>query len=199
MQHVSLSSHTSQSINPIALAHIAINPRQHIAIHLLLLSCTTTTINHNFPTNTSYTSKMLHDAAIHLGLTSGTELGRRVHCKQQNARKKRYFELVSSLQCRGRSHGFPGCDQLVPSNILHELLYMWDCYQWKCEFIGGLRAVDFRHMDLGIAADDPHRNQKVTKRFREYLITGGCQVCQKDTEDTCYNQEDEENDDSAGV
>ena len=128
---------------------------------------------------------MLHDAHIHLGLSAGLALGPRRGDAQRDARLESFTRAEIALAMRGRAHSFYSAYQMTPPNILDPNAYQLRCYEWKCEFIGGDSIMDMRNMDLGLAQDEPGFDEKVMRRFKEYIILGGCPGCQYDTEQAC--------------
>ena len=130
---------------------------------------------------------MLHDATIHKGVVAGFNLGARHGDDARDARRDLFKLIEIDLAEHNRSHGWKGCDEQEPANILDEDMYLLPCkdtsfFPSPCF---GNGTMDLRNMDFGIPNDDPQYDKKIMGRFREYIICGQCEVCQQDAHLAC--------------
>jgi len=144
---------------------------------------------------------MLHDATIHKGVIAGFYMGpswRGDASDAERDERRDLFKLTELfLADKDRAHDIVGVDQEMPANIFHANDYKLPCKTPSGGVCSGNGFADLRNMDFEIPNDDPLYHEKIMLRFKEYIISGQCEVCQQAFVEACksraerYNNDDE--------
>ena len=131
---------------------------------------------------------MLDDETIYKGVTTGYNMGpsRRGGASDAAREERRRWFNATGLALAGQGYGNGPAPPATILEYAHPCHYMWSG-QDHCE---GNGIADVRMFDFGISQQDPDiRQEKIMKRFKEYIISGQCQVCQHKTLQACIRRE----------